>query len=200
MPDADLGCGSSDYRVILGASHAGQAFRPFSDGMGEIERRRGGMPHGPIAVMIAHFKIRFRERVAEWMCAYIITWYGLIFLLPSRTFESPTYIPLARIASEDAWGYICLFVGVARFTVLIINGFWLPSYRLRSLFALMSIVFWMQLSLGAVFFNSQTVGVAIFPALLLGDLYAVYKAIVDYRLASAMKEAASASGPRASRH
>jgi hypothetical protein len=143
-------------------------------------------------MMIAHFRLRFRERISEWMCAYIIFCSGLIFLEPSVTFHTPTYIPLARIASEDVWGWVCLIVGSARIIVLFINGLWLPSYRLRSALAVLSTIFWIQLALGAVFFNTQGLGAAIFPALLFGDLYAAYKALVDYRLASALEEASSA--------
>lgn len=183
--------GLSHLRYTVGGSG------PSGGGMGAPERRGGSMPDGPFAMMIAHFKMRFRERVSEWMCAYIMLWCGLIFLEPSVTFKTPTYIPLARIASEDAWGWLCLIVGSARIIVLLINGLWLPSYRLRSALAVPSIIFWTQLSLGAIFFNSQGIGAAIFPALLIGDLYAVYKALVDYRLASALEEASSASRPRA---
>lgn len=140
-------------------------------------------------MMVAHSPVKFRERAHEWLSAWVVTWAGIIFLLPGDAFNRPFYTTLANIMSEDAWGVACFTVGLTRLLVLTINGLWLPSYRLRAGTAFVSLFFWVQITLGLLWNQPVGLGLAVFPAFILGDIYAVYRSIIDYRVGNAIQEA-----------
>lgn len=195
MPDRDSGLQVEANLGLPGVTTIKPRQDSTGDGVGAFERWCLHMSKRPPEMMVAHFKLRFRERVAEWMCAAIIIVSGYMFLSPFDVFESPTYSALKQIASQYTWGWFCLLLGTARLSVLTINGIWLPSYRGRSVFAAVSVLFWIQMTLGVLWSNPHSLGLAIFPVLMCGDMYAVYKALVDYKLATAMRDAADAAGP-----
>lgn len=141
------------------------------------------MPHRK---MILHFTQTFPSRVSEWTLASILASWGLMLLRPEVTFAtSPSYVGLERIAAEDTWGWFCLIAGVIRLMALTINGIWKPTYHIRSALAFLSCFFWLQISLGFMASGNASTGLAVYPWLLMLDIYSTYRAARDYRIAQA---------------
>lgn len=64
-----------------------------------------------------------RPRRLEWISAFAILGWGLTFLLPGNTMTlSAVYRPLLARMPEEAWGTLCLMVGVFHIIALAING------------------------------------------------------------------------------
>lgn len=132
-----------------------------------------------------HFGQTFHVRVAEWLLACILASWGLMLLRPEITFSTPAYVGLERIFSEVVWGWLCFVCGGLRLTALAINGLWRPSYFIRSITAFLSCFFWMQISLSFGGAGNASTGLAVYPWLLVADIYNVYRATVDGRVAKA---------------
>ena len=138
-----------------------------------------------VATMILlHVKKHFPARATEWIVAAMLTTLGLIFLRPEPTFAlSPSYVGLARLATESTWGWGCVIIGGIRIIALIINGAWVPStYHLRSITAMLSCFVWFQLSLGLFASNTASAGLALFPWLVVLDIVSTYRVARDLRL------------------
>ncbi|MCZ4501020.1 MAG: hypothetical protein JWQ74_3575 [Marmoricola sp.] len=66
---------------------------------------------------------RFGPRMTEWMLAAIAAGWGVIMLLPARTFDQPSYRGFRVIfGSEGGIGAVMLLVGLACIGGLIVNG------------------------------------------------------------------------------
>jgi hypothetical protein len=136
------------------------------------------------ARMILHFGSTFPTRISEWALACILASWGLMLLRDDDTFgSSQAYLGLARLASESVWGWACLLAGAVRLVALVINGAWTPTYHFRSLLAFLSCFFWMQISLGLMATGNASTGLAVYPWLLLTDIYCTYRAARDFRMA-----------------
>lgn len=164
------------------------------DGVGKAGLGGGNMPHWNGPAMRAHFGNIFRERIAEWLCAYVLFGWGVVLLSPANTFGNPSYAALARIAPEEVWGITCLIGGLSRLIVLAINGLWLPSYRFRCFLAFLSIFFWLQILLGIAWSNPAPTGLASYSGFMLADMYAVFRSAVDYRMAMAIRRVQNGPG------
>ena len=125
----------------------------------------------------------FPARASEWALGVVLFNWGIILLSPTPTFESsPAFAALERWASETTWGYACLMMGLLRLFALIINGSFHGfkySPHIRSLMAFFSGFFWCSISLGLLQANVSTTGLAVYPVLLLLDIYNVYRAAGD---------------------
>jgi hypothetical protein len=165
------------------------------DGVGEIRRGSANLQdrEGTVKMQI---KNHFKERVNEWMSACAMFAFGCILLTPYITFRNPSFATLAKFADEDTWGYFTMLLGLARLTVLAINGLWLPSYKLRSLCAFFSIFIWLQVTLGLFWSNPYSLGLALITPYLFGDFWAVYHGVRDYRIVTAIREATHDAGRR----
>lgn len=136
-------------------------------------------------MIFLHFQRTFPTRVTEWLLGAVLFSWGWMLLRPEETFAGPGYVGLARLASEEVWGWSCLLIGSARLVVLAVNGMWIPSYRVRSLAAFLSCFFWLQISLGFAASGLPSTALCVYPWFLLADIYCVYRAARDYQMASA---------------
>lgn len=122
-------------------------------------------------MLILHIRRHFRARATEWMLSGVMLLWGALLLRPGQTFAQPVYSELARIASEEWWGWICLITGAVRLVALIINGAMRPSPHLRAGLAFVSTYFWFELSLGFVLSGGQGTALAVYPLAFLFDLF-----------------------------
>lgn len=122
----------------------------------------------------SHLRLRF----AEWLLAAITVSLGLILLWTDNLFENPFYWGLARITDETTWGIAALIVGMLRLAALFINGAWEPSPMVRTIMSMLTCFLWVQLSLGLLG-GEMSLGVAVYPWLLIADMYSTFRAASD---------------------
>jgi hypothetical protein len=117
----------------------------------------------------------FALRVSDWTVACMLMVFGSILVGPQQTFQSTNaYAFLAQMASETAWGWLCILVATCRLAALIANGTfdnfrWSP--HVRFLAALGTCFLWFQISLGMMLSPVWPTGLAVYPFLFLLDLY-----------------------------
>ena len=114
-------------------------------------------------MLILHIRKHFRVRATEWMLSGVMLLWGLLLLRPGMTFSAPAYAELARLAPEETWGLACLGIGGLRLMVLVINGAMRPSPHLRAFLALVSALFWYQLSVGFLLADGNGTAIAVYP-------------------------------------
>lgn len=104
---------------------------------------RGAAVTNPFTLYASSIARRFHLRLAEWTLAMSILLVGVVFLMPGETFELTPYAVLRSIGEERTWGLALLILGLARLTILTINGA-LPrgSPHLRGALAALSASVW----------------------------------------------------------
>ncbi|MFG1465281.1 hypothetical protein V5F77_20565 [Xanthobacter sp. DSM 24535] len=122
-------------------------------------------------MLILHIRHHFRARATEWMLSGVMLLWGALLLRPGQAFSQPAYSELARIASEEWWGWICLITGAVRLVALIINGAMRPSPHLRAGLAFLSSYFWFELSLGFLLAGGYGTALAVYPLAFVFDLF-----------------------------
>lgn len=132
-------------------------------------------------MLIVRFGHTFPLRVIEWMAAGILMTWGIVLLGPSDVFANPAFAGLAQLGHENTWGMACFVVGFVRFMALVINGAWRPSPHIRMVMAFVSCFFWLQISLGMFSTGVATTGIAVYPWILLADIYSTFRASADAR-------------------
>lgn len=119
----------------------------------------------------------FALRVADWFLSAIMFNFGLVLAGPAHVLNHPAFAGLARIADEHVWAAFCLGVGFVRLAALVVNGTY-PRFRwsphIRCLCALASLMVWFNISLGFWLAEVATTGIAVYPWLMLFDVYNVY--------------------------
>ena len=96
---------------------------------------------------------------------------------------SPAYLGLETIASEEAWGWGCLIIGIIRLLSLFINGFWVPpTFHIRSATSILSTFFWFSIVYGMIASGAATTGLAVYPWLLLTEIFCIFRTARDYRI------------------
>lgn len=121
-----------------------------------------------------HFPIR----VTDWLSAAMLVNFGLVLLSPANTFAaSPAYAMMARVAPEEAWGLVSLFVGLIRIAALLVNGTF-PRFRwsphIRFVASMLSCFVWFQVAFGLELSGSVTTGLAVYRYLVVLEIYNVY--------------------------
>lgn len=124
--------------------------------------------------MISHISISLRttfpQRRAEWALGVVIFLWGVILLNNETLFsDGISYSEIARTASQETWGAICLALGLVRLLVLLINGAWRRSPHARALVAFLSCFFWFQVSMGMAAAGTWSTGLAVYPVFLILD-------------------------------
>lgn len=127
----------------------------------------------------------FPARASEWALASILMLWGYTLLAFPGIFQSSTsYRELAQFMSESAWGVACLLVGGARLVALFVNGSF-PKFRfsphIRALMSYLSCYFWFAISFGIVIGQVPTTDLAVYPVLLMLDVYNGHRAACDAR-------------------
>lgn len=134
-------------------------------------------------MMIVKLTKTFPIRVTEWLLAGImLSWAIACWNLAPADWADPIYAGLSRFAAQNTWAFYAFWIGVIRLAALTINGAWRPSPHLRAAGAFLACFMWLQISLGMFTAEIRAVGVAIYPWLLLADIYNVFRASHDARL------------------
>lgn len=106
----------------------------------------------------------FRLRKSEWLCAILMTGYGVMSLLYPQMFEaSPTLSALLGLAPQWAWGWTMTVIGALGVYALARNGWWRPSPEVRTFCAIARGIIWMQLFLALAGIGVAGWGVFAFP-------------------------------------
>jgi len=122
----------------------------------------------------------FAIRVSDWFAGFVMLSFGLVLIYCPWAFgNSPWYALLEQIAKPDVWGVVCGFIGLLRIGALTVNGTF-PAFRwsphLRFAMSMLSCFVWFQVTLGLLAAREATVAFAMFPQLLVFDLYNVFLA------------------------
>jgi hypothetical protein len=133
-------------------------------------------------MMIVKLTKTFPIRVTEWLLAGImLSWSIACWNLAPSDWADPLYAGLSRFAAQNTWAFYAFWIGVIRLAALTINGAWRPSPHLRAAGAFLACFMWLQISLGMLTADIRAVAVAIYPWLLLADIYNVFRASHDAR-------------------
>lgn len=97
-------------------------------------------------------RVHFPTRVSEWIMTGAVLGWATVLGADHNTFgSSPSFVVLAHYGSEEAWAFLCLFVGLLRLTALTVNGTFRTfrySPHLRGMASFIACVFWGQIALG----------------------------------------------------
>jgi hypothetical protein len=121
-----------------------------------------------------------KDRVAEWFMGGVLSAMGVgILLQPTIFTANPAFADFLRVAGPPEWGLGLLVLGICRLATLTINGAWRKSPHLRLIMAGLSMFVWYQMSALSWEANTPNLGVVIYPAMLLLEIYCVYFAACD---------------------
>lgn len=127
-------------------------------------------------------------RASEWALGFMLLIWGIQLLQPGDLFAiSPAYDILAEIMPENVWGFACFLVGGSRLVALLINGTFADtaysrySPHVRAAMAVLSAFFWLNIAISVAVGRPGGTGMAIYPVLLLLDLYNAYRSSGDAR-------------------
>jgi hypothetical protein len=150
-----------------------------------------------ISMMIVKLTKTFPIRVTEWLLAGImLSWSIVCWNLSPAAWSALSYSGLSRLAQQDTWAFFAFWIAVVRLSALTINGAWRPSPHLRATGAFLACFMWAQISLGLLTSEVSSMGLAVYPWLLLADIYNVFRASHDARLSDDRARAAHVRGVR----
>ena len=132
--------------------------------------------HNLIVVSMVHgIAGHFPLRVTCWVLSAILANIGFVLIgRPDFFHEQPVYMFMARVGPPEWWGDVCLILGSSRIVALVINGSfpWFHwSAHIRSFLAAGCCLIWFQLSLGFLTTPLSGLGVAVYPFLMLLEIY-----------------------------
>lgn len=146
-------------------------------------------------MMIVKLTKTFPVRVMEWLLAGImLSWSIVCWQLTPVEWQSPVYVGMARLADANTWAFFAFWIGLLRLACLTINGAWRPSPHLRAAGAFLACFMWLQITLGAMAADLRITAIAIYPWLLLADIYNVFRASHDARLSDERAREARVAG------
>ena len=104
--------------------------------------------------IVSGIRQHFDARVAEWGLGAFIINYGLGLLGPENAWTVPAaWAGMTAYMSENAWGAVCILLGIARLAALAVNGTFADTVYsryspfVRGLVALASAAFWFMVIL-----------------------------------------------------
>ena len=128
----------------------------------------------------------FRLRITSWFTSLILLNTGLVILLhPTVLSTNFTYRYMDRLYNPGTWTAICICLAIFRLAALTINGtFPRISYmpHIRTVGSTLSAIVWLQLVLGAINTTSPTIEAAVYPMLMLLDIYNTHLAAIEMRI------------------
>jgi hypothetical protein len=123
---------------------------------------------------------RFGLRKQDWFLASMLATFGVVLLVDDGRLNTvAAWDHLWKIASPRVWGWMSLIIGTIRLCALLVNGTfqsfrWSPHIRLIA--AALTCFMWFNLVLGIMLAGVMTTAAAIYPHLLVFELYNVYAA------------------------
>jgi hypothetical protein len=138
----------------------------------------------PDDMMIVRFNNHVHLRLGEWLASLILASIGFILFAFPNIFEgeqTATYTYLRSICPQVVWAFGIGIVGVTRLVALYINGRRSITPYIRMAMAFVSCFLWYQFALGFVLSGVATTGLAVYPWLLVLDIYNVFRSSADAR-------------------
>jgi len=150
-------------------------------------------------MMLVKLSKTFPVRVTDWLVACIMfSWSLVCWRLTEEAWTLPTMAGLARIFDQNTWAFLAFWIAVTRLSALAINGAWRPSPHLRAGCAFLSCFLWLQISIGMLSADVTSLGAAVYPWLLVADIYNVFRASHDARLSDERARVALKAGNQGS--
>lgn len=117
----------------------------------------------------------FPSRASSWVTAGMCSHMGFLFLADPKLFTyQHSFGAMERVMSQHQWGMVCLTIGVLRLAALAINGSF-PTLRwsphIRAATSLLTCFVWLQFTLSFMASPVESSGEAIYPYLLLLDIW-----------------------------
>lgn len=148
------------------------------------------MTQGRLIVMVRKLQDHFPLRICDWLISGILLSWGLACLAaPSDVWELPINHELANLAPQFGWGTAATALGMIRLGALFVNGAMRRSPHLRAVGAFFSLFLWMQLTLAVLTGHLPALAAIIYPWLLIGDFYNVYRAAQDAKFSDSLAQA-----------
>lgn len=125
----------------------------------------------------------FRLRVSEWFTTALLLQFGLILYFPPDVFPtSPNFAVMAKWASEETWGHLCLTVGGVHLAALTVNGTF-PAFRLsphiRFAASFIACFLWFQITLAIFMSGVGGTGLGTYRLVLALEIWNVIRAGLD---------------------
>jgi hypothetical protein len=132
--------------------------------------------------MFIEMKRHFAVRSLEWFsAAYLFSWGSYVALHPGL-FDGPrlsvVFRPMLQWADQATWGYCATMVATIHLVGLFINGRWGVTPWIRCATSVLSVGAWFCISVGVLYAAPNT-GIAIYPGLLLADVFSAFRAASD---------------------
>jgi hypothetical protein len=122
----------------------------------------------------------FPARALEWFGAAKLTTWGIEVLFhPSALSTSTAMDTLTHMATPVTWGLGAFTVGIVRLIALYVNGNHVRTPLVRLITSFASIFVWFWVSVGLLKSGVPTTGLAIYPWLVIADMYSAYRAGSD---------------------
>lgn len=135
-------------------------------------------------MMLIRFHHKFTNRATEWLFAtFLVGWAIMLFAFPSM-FEDGNglqYVGLQGTFGQRGWAFGCAFMGLTRIVALYTNGALRSTPYIRMIMAFLSCFFWYEISLGLFVSGVPTTSWAMYPVILLFEMYNVLRASSDAR-------------------
>lgn len=130
------------------------------------------------------FNHKFSVRATEWLCGVILFLWGIVLLASPEAFAEGAnyYWTLERLFSQPTWAWACLAMGAIRLAALYVNGSRRETPFARMATAFVSCFFWYQIALGLALSGIVNTGLAVYPVLLIFEVYNVLRSSIDARL------------------
>jgi len=149
-----------------------------------------------------HFQVRF----PEWLCAIVLTAWGLYLTTHPTMFTDPKTAPLwagmNAMMSQPLWGMVATVVGVLRMGALYVNGAHSRTPMVRLIASFFSAFIWTQVLVGLWHANVSNTGLIAYTGYLVADIYSAFRASGDVTLAAKMRREAEtkSDGSGTSKH
>lgn len=133
--------------------------------------------------LLVKFNHKFEVRATEWLCGTVLFFWGVVLLsVPSAFADGANYYwTLERLFNQRTWGWACLIMGSVRLVALYINGARRETPFARTATAFLSCFFWYQIALGLALSGIVNTGLAVYPVLLIFEVYNVLRSSIDAR-------------------
>lgn len=115
------------------------------------------------------------RRLLEWVSAFTMMSWGVILSTPLAELDREVVRDLVGNGIPGL-AIMCSLIGFLRVGALIINGSWRPTPHARAVGAAVSAVFYSQLIVSMMEAGGPSAGLAVYPALLAGEIYVTFRA------------------------
>lgn len=134
--------------------------------------------------IVTGIKSHFEARFSEWVMGATMTWYGLHLAGKSTAWPNPAaWQGMLEHAPENAWGWLCIALGILRLLALAINGTFANtaysrySPHVRGVTAVLGATFWFMVFMSVSAVSSSESGIYQLPLVI--DLWCVWHAWRD---------------------